>query len=493
MLALTLAGLLRGVVGSRGGGRRSRPWPPSPRSSTRTRCRGASRRSSRSGWCRCWRRSWRSWRCAPGAEDARVRLPHCSRLRWRARRPWRRSASRRARGWRRCCWWRWSLVVRREGPRWRRTGIMAAGFAAVLAVLSLPTLLDLGDYLDVTREVVTTQEEFGNLLGPLDVAQVFGMWLEGDYRVQPPRRAGNRQAGADVRADRRGRGRRALLGAPVARCGGARSGRSSSSAVSIVALVVRHSARGRRGPTARRWRSPRRRSCWPLCSVRSRSRRAARGWRRSCSRLVLAVGVVSSNAFVYHDVSLAPRDRLEELEERGRARGAGAGPLLYTEFEEMGKHFLRDAEPVGAAEAFTVPGLTPAAARAGGGAPFGYPVDVARARPGRRAALRRRWSIRRSPDGRPRRPPATGSTWSGRLLRAVAPRAAAARRARRRRRSRSFATADEQLPGGWAPRHDDPRSSRRSARARSRARVRVPRPATTTSGCAAPSGARWRC
>ena len=41
-----------------------------------------------------------------------------------------------------------------------------------------------------------------------------------------------------------------------------------------------------------------------------------------------------------------------------RGRTDGRGPLLYTEFEEFAKHFLRDSDPVGASEAFTVSGLT---------------------------------------------------------------------------------------------------------------------------------------
>ncbi|HEY6780650.1 MAG TPA: hypothetical protein VI111_06825, partial [Thermoleophilaceae bacterium] len=47
------------------------------------------------------------------------------------------------------------------------------------------------------------------------------------------------------------------------------------------------------------------------------------------------------------------------------ARTANRGPLLYTEFEEFGKHFLRDSQPVGATEGFTVPGLSPRLASGG--------------------------------------------------------------------------------------------------------------------------------
>src|SRR6266540_641870 len=77
-------------------------------------------------------------------------------------------------------------LVARTPPRdARRTVVTALGFSALLGVLCLPTLLDLGDYLNVTKTVVTAQEELGNLFGPLSLAQVVGVWLTGDYRTLP--------------------------------------------------------------------------------------------------------------------------------------------------------------------------------------------------------------------------------------------------------------------------------------------------------------------
>jgi hypothetical protein len=64
---------------------------------------------------------------------------------------------------------------------------------------------------------------------------------------------------------------------------------------------------------------------------------------------VVSTGVLASNALAYHDVSLAPRDRLGELELVGN-RISGQGPTLYTEFEEFGKHFLRRGDPEGSSE-----------------------------------------------------------------------------------------------------------------------------------------------
>ena len=64
---------------------------------------------------------------------------------------------------------------------------------------------------------------------------------------------------------------------------------------------------------------------------------------------VLALGVLWTNALQYHDASLAPRDRMEELADLGE-RLDGQGPTLYSEFEEFGKHFLRKAAPEGSSE-----------------------------------------------------------------------------------------------------------------------------------------------
>ena len=67
--------------------------------------------------------------------------------------------------------------------------------------------------------------------------------------------------------------------------------------------------------------------------------------------LAIAAGVVWSNALAYHEANLAPRERHAELEQIGEAI-AGEGPTLMTEYEPYGvRHFLREADPEGAAHA----------------------------------------------------------------------------------------------------------------------------------------------
>ncbi len=60
--------------------------------------------------------------------------------------------------------------------------------------------------------------------------------------------------------------------------------------------------------------------------------------------LVLAGGVLASNALAYHQVVLAPRDRLEELAKIGQ-QFDGRGPALAPDQDDFSKHFLRDAAP----------------------------------------------------------------------------------------------------------------------------------------------------
>jgi hypothetical protein len=66
--------------------------------------------------------------------------------------------------------------------------------------------------------------------------------------------------------------------------------------------------------------------------------------------LLLAAGVIWSNALGYGGVSLGPRQQLGELETIGE-RFAGVEPALMTEYQPYGvRHFLREMAPEGASE-----------------------------------------------------------------------------------------------------------------------------------------------
>jgi hypothetical protein len=258
--------------------------------------------------------------------------------------------------------------------RWRdlrRLGVLVAGFAAGATLLALSTLADLGDYLDVTKTTVTTQSELGNLLAPLHFTQVFGIWLSGDYRLFP-------KSGPDIDA-------LSLTYLLI--------GLAAVAAILGIAWLVRRRALGPLlflvSSALALWYVTRTGSPWADAKALAIASPAvvlvagvgpvaleSRGARPEAAvmAVLLAVGVVTSNALIYHGVSLAPHDRLQELADLGD-RTAGQGPLLYTDFEEFDKHFLRDSQPVGASEAYDVPGLTPELA-GGGRAPYSRSIDV---------------------------------------------------------------------------------------------------------------------
>jgi hypothetical protein len=295
------------------------------------------------------------------------------------------------------------IVARRPGAAWRGVAAMAAAFAAFLCVLSIPTLVDSGEYVDVAAEVVTTESELGNLFNPLKLPQVVGIWLTGDFRLNPSS-AGrvvtiallavavvSAALGAVWLLRRRATGPLLFLAsslialAYVTRAG---SPWADAKGLAIAAPAVLMTV------------------TFGFVALESRGLRVPA---LAVAGLV-AAGVLGSNAAIYHDVSLAPADRLTELGEVGE-RAAGRGPLLYTEFEEFAKYFLRDADPVGAAEGFVVPGLSPATLD-GGRPRFGQEADLL----AMNVADVERFEaivVRRSPAGVP--PPAGyGLVWSGR-------------------------------------------------------------------------------
>jgi hypothetical protein len=234
------------------------------------------------------------------------------------------------------------LSVWSRRPRWSLTLAEAGVFTGLFLVLTLPSLADLRSYLDVAGGVVTSQNEFGNLLGPLDRVQIFGSWLTGDYRVHPVgRNLALTHAFIALSAFSAVLGvvwlvrRRAswpALFAGISFLGWAYITERGSPWADAKALMIASPAfvlLAMLGPPALH-SAGRRPEAWLLAAA-------------------VSIGVLASNALAYHDVSLAPRDRLDELEGIGTLI-SGQGPTLYTEFEEFGKHFLRQGDPEGSSE-----------------------------------------------------------------------------------------------------------------------------------------------
>jgi hypothetical protein len=231
--------------------------------------------------------------------------------------------------------------VMRRRPRWGTLVLEIGVFAVLAAVLTYQAIVELSTYVEVSGAVVQAQQEFGNLLGPLDPLHVLGVWLTGDYRIASVANldasnvlsgvvAGAFAIGVIGAIRRRSWYALSFLGVSLFAYWYVTTNGSpwaDGKAMMIVSPAIMFGA------------------AIGAAFLHSLDQRAL-AWGLA---VTLAFGVLWSNALQYHDVSLAPRDRLAELADLGD-RLAGQGPTLYTEFEEFGKHFLRDAAPEGSSE-----------------------------------------------------------------------------------------------------------------------------------------------
>jgi hypothetical protein len=228
-------------------------------------------------------------------------------------------------------------------------------FVALAALLSIPTLLITGRFLTATGATsvvrsatggpsangLAAQGDLGNLLHPLSDLQVFGIWPVGDFRLRPENVGLTYVlvAGVAVAAlvgswsawRRRDCG--LLLYVLGAGIGGAASVAVGSPWIDAKALAIASPATLIAAMAAFAW------------LVRSGRRVEA-----AVAILAVAGGVFWSNVLAYHDVWLAPRSQLRELETIGK-QFSGDGPALLTEYSPYGaRHFLRHLDPEGANE-----------------------------------------------------------------------------------------------------------------------------------------------
>ena len=214
--------------------------------------------------------------------------------------------------------------------------MIAAGAAAVaFLVAALPALPDAFDFYGEGSRLLTSSEgsDVGNLLGPVPGWEAFGIWLRHDYRLPTSRpeltyamiggaavlallggvwSLRTRRLGVLLRHGRRRGGVDRASGRPVHR------GQAARDHVAGRRAAVDH---GRLGAVAHR----------------PRARRAR------LLALALAGAVLVSDAMAYRGVYLAPKPRVGELAEIGE-RFSGQGPAMLPEFEEYGKHYLRELD-----------------------------------------------------------------------------------------------------------------------------------------------------
>jgi hypothetical protein len=216
-------------------------------------------------------------------------------------------------------------------------------FAVLVLALSVPSLVTAGPFLRRTGDahVFTSSSELGNLIRPLSPLQVFGIWPVGDFRAAPsdlaPTHVLIAVAGLAGAAGVLWAVRRRLGELPLYVC---------ASAVGCATVIVVGSpwVEAKALATA----SP----AFVLAALAGAAALAERGRRVEAAVVAAAVagGVLWSNALAYHDVWLAPRAQLVELEDIGH-RFAGDGPALMTEYQPYGvRHFLRRLDPEGTSE-----------------------------------------------------------------------------------------------------------------------------------------------
>jgi hypothetical protein len=277
-----------------------------------------------------------------------------------------------------------ALVVlsQRNGLRLPATRLLVRGAAAVAVVGGLAAYLALrpGGFVATNESVLTGGKELGNLLAPLHLRQIAGIWLSGDFRTMPSSSfvtdllivvAIVAAAAGLVMAIRRDRRELtlyvlcavtgALIVFVVASPWLAGKALASASPAMVIAALVgcatalpnRASRDGTRPEETSAPSQPVRggvaaRVPWrPLGTLGGVTIVAAVAM---VAGLAIVAGVVWSNALGYHDAALAPRAQLAELQEIGEAI-AGEGPTLMTDYSPYGgRHFLREAEAESASE-----------------------------------------------------------------------------------------------------------------------------------------------
>jgi hypothetical protein len=227
---------------------------------------------------------------------------------------------------------------------WRRSTVLAWQSLLVFSAISLVILLPLvagGELLPPNPSLLTSASEKGNLIEPLSVFQVFGVWPVGDFRLHPEQELSTAIAIAVAAAT-------AIAGVVAAWRRGATAVLLYWAAVALgaVFLIVVGSpwVEGKALATA----SP----GIALAATLGIAVLFERGLRieAGLAALIVAGGILYSNVLGYRDVFLAPRPPLAELERIGEEI-EGEGPALMTEYNPYGaRHFLREADAEGASE-----------------------------------------------------------------------------------------------------------------------------------------------
>jgi hypothetical protein len=218
-----------------------------------------------------------------------------------------------------------------RGPSWRPFVAQWAWLAGLTALLCLP-MLEAARKATSAVGVAEAPKDLGNLAAPLEPWTSVGVWLTGDYRYPLAQRVDLTYV---------------LVGLVLvlAVIGVAHAVRTRQTTPILVALAFGGAlvyVTRRTGPwvdakafaitgmaclalafagIAALNRGPQKFIAWPVAAI-------------------VAGAVLYGNALAYHDITLAPRDRLRDLERIGHQLEA-RGPTLYPAFGEYAEYFLR--------------------------------------------------------------------------------------------------------------------------------------------------------
>jgi hypothetical protein len=229
--------------------------------------------------------------------------------------------------------------------RWeidKRALAIWAGTAVVIAALSAPMLYWATQLAKVAVQAegsdATALIDLGNLRGPIPVRSALGAWISGDYRNPS---LGDTPQTAIVLAVIAALALVGLWAAWRARHRGLLV-LALSTAIATLYYVTRT------GP----WIELK-----AICLTgpivlslafagvawlgRAAPLRTGRGALAAGGAAIVAAGVLAGNALAIHDITLAPGDRMRDLDRVGQ-QFAGQGPAVYPAHEEYAELFLRD-------------------------------------------------------------------------------------------------------------------------------------------------------
>jgi hypothetical protein len=241
-----------------------------------------------------------------------------------------------------------AFFVRRSTlrPRLIPAALLGAALAALLAIPALTEIVRFGDAASGVFASPQAQLELGHLLRPLLLVQSAGVWLGADYRVPVPSSGRELITGLLIGL---------VLLLALAGAGWALARREPGPLLYLVAAAVTLAVIAPRTSPYADGKMLALLSPGVVLLAGFGAAAVAHVWRPASYALaaLVAAGVIWSDAYAYHDVTLAPIARMEAMEDVGERLSAERELVLVTEADEFAQYFMRDARINIATQAIT--------------------------------------------------------------------------------------------------------------------------------------------